>query len=86
MHQWCSKKPQKRIFGLIIRTMTDEIFTSQNGDRPNRRNIAIMVTDGQPNDPSQAFSVAYRAHETGITILVIGKFKISDKENLAIYL
>lgn len=62
--------------------MTDEIFTSQNGDRPNRRNIAIMVTDGQPNDPSQALAEAYRAHETGTTILAIGQFKISYNGNL----
>jgi len=34
-----------------LKYMKDVAFTAANGDRPNVPNIAILVTDGQGQDP-----------------------------------
>ena len=53
--------------------LREVVFTDPNGDRQNARNIAIMVTDGQSNNPTETFMEAQKNHEANITILTIGK-------------
>ena len=53
--------------------LREVIFTGVNGDRPNRKNVAIMVTDGQSNNPTETFIEAQKDHETDITILTLGR-------------
>ncbi|XP_061602904.1 matrilin-3a isoform X5 [Cololabis saira] len=59
--------------GLAIKTAVDEAFTEQSGARPRSRNIskvAIIVTDGRPQDQVEEVSAAARA--SGIEIYAVG--------------
>ncbi|KAG7509178.1 matrilin-3 isoform X1 [Solea senegalensis] len=59
--------------GLAIKTAVNEAFTEQSGARPRSRNIskvAIIVTDGRPQDQVQEVSAAARA--SGIEIYAVG--------------
>ncbi|XP_044025908.1 matrilin-3a isoform X5 [Siniperca chuatsi] len=59
--------------GLAIKTAVNEAFTEQSGARPRSRNIskvAIIVTDGRPQDQVEEVSAAARA--AGIEIYAVG--------------
>ncbi|XP_030577763.1 matrilin-3a isoform X1 [Archocentrus centrarchus] len=59
--------------GLAIKTAVNEAFTEQSGARPHSRNIskvAIIVTDGRPQDQVEEVSAAARAF--GIEIYAVG--------------
>lgn len=59
--------------GLAIKTVVNEAFTEQSGARPRSRNIskvAIIVTDGRPQDQVEEVSAAARA--SGIEIYAVG--------------
>ncbi|KAJ8387954.1 hypothetical protein AAFF_G00148880 [Aldrovandia affinis] len=59
--------------GLAIKTAMDEAFTEQSGARSLERNIskvAIIVTDGRPQDKVEEVSAAARA--SGIEIYAVG--------------
>lgn len=59
--------------GLAIKTAMNEAFTELSGARPRSRNIskvAIIVTDGRPQDQVEEVSAAARA--SGIEIYAVG--------------
>lgn len=59
--------------GLAIKTAVSEAFTEPSGARPRPRNIAkvaIIVTDGRPQDQVEEVSAAARA--SGIEIYAVG--------------
>ncbi|XP_076872356.1 matrilin-3a [Brachyhypopomus gauderio] len=59
--------------GLAIKKAMDEAFTEQSGARPKSKNIskvAIIVTDGRPQDQVEEVSAAARA--SGIEIYAVG--------------
>ncbi|XP_066533653.1 matrilin-3a [Hoplias malabaricus] len=59
--------------GLAIKKAMNEAFTEQSGARPKSKNIskvAIIVTDGRPQDQVEEVSAAARA--TGIEIYAVG--------------
>ncbi|XP_063352176.1 matrilin-3a [Pelmatolapia mariae] len=59
--------------GLAIKTAVNEAFTEQSGARPRSRNIskvAIIVTDGRPQDQVEEVSAAARGK--GIEIYAVG--------------
>ncbi|KAL8172919.1 UNVERIFIED_CONTAM: Matrilin-3 [Gekko kuhli] len=59
--------------GLAIQTAMDEAFTEESGARPSSLNIpkvAIIVTDGRPQDQVQ--EVASGARASGIEIYAVG--------------
>ncbi|XP_057679559.1 matrilin-3a [Corythoichthys intestinalis] len=59
--------------GLAIKTAVDEAFTEESGARPPSRNIAkvaIIVTDGRPQDHVEEISATARA--AGIEIYAVG--------------
>ncbi|XP_051265442.1 matrilin-3a isoform X2 [Dicentrarchus labrax] len=59
--------------GLAIKTAVNEAFTEQSGSRPRSRKIskvAIIVTDGRPQDQVEEVSAAARA--SGIEIYAVG--------------
>ncbi|XP_054475062.1 matrilin-3a [Anoplopoma fimbria] len=59
--------------GLAIKTAVNEAFTEQSGARPLSRKIskvAIIVTDGRPQDQVEEVSAAARA--SGIEIYAVG--------------
>ena len=47
------------------------MFTPDNGDRANVRNIGIIVTDGESNDRDMTFTEAAAARENGIDLLAV---------------
>lgn len=54
--------------------MMDQVFTEENGDRPDVPNIAIMVTDGKATWDTQ-FTIPYaeEARAKGIEVCKKGK-------------
>lgn len=59
--------------GLAIKTAVNEAFTEASGARPRSKNIskvAIIVTDGRPQDQVEEVSAAARA--SGIEIYAVG--------------
>ncbi|KAJ8314221.1 hypothetical protein KUTeg_008782 [Tegillarca granosa] len=47
-------------------------FTSQNGDRSDAPNIAVIITDGQSNNRQATIKEANMLHNRGITTVAIG--------------
>lgn len=59
--------------GLAIKTAMEQVFTETSGARPLKKNIgkvAIIVTDGRPQDKVEEVAAAARA--SGIEIYAIG--------------
>ncbi|XP_017286996.1 matrilin-4 isoform X1 [Kryptolebias marmoratus] len=61
---------QGTMTGLAIRYLMNEAFTLQQGDRPKVPNVAVIVTDGRPQD--RVAEVAAEAREKGIEIYAVG--------------
>ncbi|CAC5421536.1 unnamed protein product [Mytilus coruscus] len=56
-----------------IRLMRADMFTAENGDRPDVKNIAIIITDGVSNINSQTtIPEAEKARDVGIHLYTIG--------------
>lgn len=58
--------------GKQIRLFPYIFFFVSPGDRPNVPNVAIVVTDGQSNNPNLTIAEAQKARAAGITVLAIG--------------
>ncbi|XP_028284876.1 matrilin-4 isoform X2 [Parambassis ranga] len=61
---------QGTMTGLAIRYVMNEAFTAEAGDRPKVPNVAVIVTDGRPQD--RVAEVAAEAREKGIEIYAVG--------------
>lgn len=55
-----------------LRLVRQQVFREQDGDRPDLRNIAILMTDGGSNDFSETLKEARLAREAGITMISVG--------------
>ena len=63
--------------------MNDVEFTSGNGDRPNIKNIAIIITDGlSTRDVDQTIPEAIRARQRGIKIYSVAITKVVNEDEL----
>lgn len=63
--------------------MRSIMFTTQNGDRKNAPNIAIVITDGKSTyDHNLTLPYANEAKRAGITIVVIGVGDLIEQEEL----
>uniref|UniRef100_A0A3Q3XNX2 VWFA domain-containing protein n=1 Tax=Mola mola TaxID=94237 RepID=A0A3Q3XNX2_MOLML len=61
---------QGTMTGLAIRYVMNAAFTAEEGDRPKVPNVAVIVTDGRPQD--RVAEVAAEARERGIEIYAVG--------------
>uniref|UniRef100_A0A1A8RKF4 Matrilin 4 n=3 Tax=Nothobranchius TaxID=28779 RepID=A0A1A8RKF4_9TELE len=61
---------QGTMTGLAIRYLMNEAFSPEQGDRPKVPNVAVIVTDGRPQD--RVAEVAAEAREKGIEIFAVG--------------
>ncbi|KAG7236875.1 hypothetical protein INR49_000179 [Caranx melampygus] len=61
---------QGTMTGLAIRYVMNNAFTAEEGDRPKVPNVAVIVTDGRPQD--RVAEVAAEAREKGIEIYAVG--------------
>ena len=48
------------------------MFSAENGDRPNARNVAFLITDGSSNDAIYTMEEARRAKHKNIHLYVMG--------------
>ena len=56
-----------------LQIMRDEMFTPENGDRPEATNVAVLVTDGMSNKNSgRTIQEANAAHDKDIHIYAVG--------------
>ncbi|XP_077386253.1 matrilin-4 isoform X2 [Festucalex cinctus] len=61
---------QGTMTGLAIRYIINNAFSQQQGDRPQVPNVALIVTDGRPQD--RVAEVAAEARHGGIEIFAVG--------------
>ncbi|XP_071350269.1 matrilin-4 isoform X2 [Trachinotus anak] len=61
---------QGTMTGLAIRYVMNVAFSVEEGDRPKVPNVAVIVTDGRPQD--RVAEVAAEAREKGIEIYAVG--------------
>ncbi|XP_044205310.1 matrilin-4 isoform X4 [Thunnus albacares] len=61
---------QGTMTGLAIKYVMNSAFTAEEGDRPKVPNVAVIVTDGRPQD--RVAEVAAEAREKGIEIYAVG--------------
>jgi len=61
---------QGTMTGLAIKYVMNAAFTAEAGDRPKVPNVAVIVTDGRPQD--RVAEVAAEAREKGIEIYAVG--------------
>lgn len=68
-----------------IDQMRTDVFT-QDGDRPNVQNLAIIITDGKPFPDSLiglSIQAAQQAQDDGIIMIAVGITQSIDEETLA---
>ncbi|CDQ64432.1 unnamed protein product [Oncorhynchus mykiss] len=61
---------QGTMTGLAIKYVMNHAFTAAEGDRPKVPNVAVIVTDGRPQD--RVAEVAAEARDKGIEIYTVG--------------
>ncbi|XP_034725868.1 matrilin-4 isoform X2 [Etheostoma cragini] len=61
---------QGTMTGLAIKYIMNSAFIAEEGDRPQVPNVAVIVTDGRPQD--RVAEVAVEAREKGIEIYAVG--------------
>ncbi|XP_035857959.1 matrilin-4 isoform X4 [Sander lucioperca] len=61
---------QGTMTGLAIKYIMNSAFIAEEGDRPQVPNVAVIVTDGRPQD--RVAEVAAEAREKGIEIYAVG--------------
>ncbi|XP_061730427.1 matrilin-4 [Nerophis ophidion] len=61
---------QGTMTGLAIRYIMNNAFIAEEGDRPKVANVAVIVTDGRPQD--RVAEVAAEARQKGIEIYAVG--------------
>ncbi|KAI3369739.1 hypothetical protein L3Q82_024405 [Scortum barcoo] len=61
---------QGTMTGLAIKYVMNVAFSAEEGDRPKVPNVAVIVTDGRPQD--RVAEVAAEAREKGIEIYAVG--------------
>ncbi|XP_035518063.1 matrilin-4 [Morone saxatilis] len=61
---------QGTMTGLAIKYVMNAAFIAEEGDRPKVPNVAVIVTDGRPQD--RVAEVAAEAREKGIEIYAVG--------------
>lgn len=65
---------QTTFTGTGINLVMSEQFTAANGDRSDRKNILLLITDGRTStgDPVNAITAANNAKSAGVEILAVG--------------
>ncbi|XP_045165576.2 uncharacterized protein LOC123529337 [Mercenaria mercenaria] len=58
--------------GLALQVMRQKMFTTQAGDRPTAPNFALVITDGQSDNPADTKKQADLVKNQGIHVLALG--------------
>ena len=62
-----------------IRYAREVMFTPQNGDRPNERNVIVIITDGESVNRTATLQQAQQAKAEGIHIIALAVGNWQDK-------
>ena len=65
------------------------MFSAENGDRSNYRDIAVLITDGESNNKDETLSQAVLTKSGGIHVVTVGIgnwLDMNELENMASYL
>ena len=66
-----------------LQTAREQIFVPERGDRPDVRNVIILITDGlSNNNENRTLPEAKLAREAGIIIFVVGVTNLISEEEL----
>jgi len=55
------------------------VFRAEHGDRPGAANVVLLLSDGESDDPEMTFQRANELRETGVVIVVVGKWPASKQ-------
>ena len=55
-----------------LEVIKNDMFQASRGDRPDRQNIAVLLTDGRSTDEQQTWQRAMEVRQADITLLVVG--------------
>ncbi|XP_067929075.1 hemicentin-1-like [Watersipora subatra] len=58
------------------------MFASQRGDRPDKDNVCVVITDGQSSDPERTAKAAAALRDDGVRMFALGVGPKVDKEEL----
>lgn len=70
--------------GEALKRMREEMFTAVYGDRPEVPNVAILITDGNSQEPLMTANQAKKSKEAGIHIFAIGIGNVEISELITI--
>lgn len=59
------------------------VLTARHGDRPNAKDVVILLTDGGTDIPDLAISEAKKLQDDGVTIIAVGVGQNADLKELA---
>lgn len=65
-----------------LRLVASQFFNGTHGDRANYPNVLIILTDGDPLDPSRAKLEASSLENQGVEIFVVGISRDATNQNL----
>nr|KAG5705131.1 hypothetical protein BaRGS_030848 [Batillaria attramentaria] len=68
--------------GNALDHLRTDMFTPENGDRPNVPNVAIIITDGQSTNPNDTIRAAQEARDAGITLFAVGVGDLAEMSEL----
>lgn len=66
---------------VALRHLREVMFTEEHGDRPDARNIVILLTDGRSNDRGATWDEAVLLRNDDVTIITVG-FEIQGDYDL----
>ncbi|XP_046842713.1 cartilage matrix protein-like [Xenia sp. Carnegie-2017] len=69
-----------------LRMARDQVFNGKNGDRPNVRDVIVLLTDGQSHDNDAAIAEARLLRDDDVSIISIGVGQGEEKEKLIKFL
>ncbi|CAF1030527.1 unnamed protein product [Didymodactylos carnosus] len=71
--------------GLGMDKLKSDIFTTANGDRPTAKNVAIVFTDGESNEPAATVVAAKALRGSNVEIYSVGVAgaKLSELNDIA---
>ena len=73
------------VSGKALQYLDKTMFSAQHGDRPDVKNVAIIITDGKSTDSSDTKKQALESRKDGIQLYAVGiGSSVDDKELLHI--
>jgi hypothetical protein len=69
---------------LALDALISDYFKAGNGARPNHPHVAIVLTDGESNEPQKTVISALKVHDADITVISVGVGSSIDQNELQV--